>query len=217
VARKIPMPHRSLPSRDRSLEVVLFGLLAASPWSCHKPEPEAPPAQASALQQAPAAPAPPEAPSPAEDPDLYGLKKKFPREGWSSRRLQDALPLCVFPSSDERVKAQYLKDVRPQKLSANSPVFFGVFPLGCLNEKCDARPLIQCSAEQQGNTLVVSSHFFAFNKDGSDCTQAEECMEVDSSCPTPVLKAGKYTVRYGAKTFKLQIPSVLKDPCFTRE
>jgi hypothetical protein len=32
-----------------------------------------------------------------------------------------------------------------------------------------------------------------------------------------VLKAGKYTVRHGDKTYKLQIPSRMKDPCFSRE
>jgi hypothetical protein len=29
-----------------------------------------------------------------------------------------------------------------------------------------------------------------------------------------VLKAGKYSVKYGARTFNLRVPSVMRTPCF---
>jgi hypothetical protein len=182
--------------------------------SCHKSEPAPEPAQAAPALQQPAASPPAK---PLEVGKAYGeVPPPFPRPGWSSRRLRDALPLCVFPDQEARIKAPFIQDVHKQVLPANSKVLFGVYGPGCLNEACDALPMLQCWVEQEGNTLTVSSRFFSFhNDDGSTCH--DNCLEVDASCETPVLKPGKYTVRHGDKTYKLQIPSTLKDPCFSRE
>ena len=134
--------------------------------------------------------------------------------GFSQLSLKDTLPICVFPNMTERVKAPFLKDVKPQKLAANSKVTFGVFGPGCLNEACDDRPTLQCWTEQEGpSTIVVKTRFSSFHKDGAECT--ENCLDLDTACDSQTeLKPGKYTVRHGDKTYKLQVPGVVKDPCF---
>lgn len=172
-----------------------------------EPEPAAAP-QREALQQPPAAP-PAEPAAEPEPPRPRGLKP-----GYSQLSLKDTLPICVFPNMAERVKAPYLKDVKPQKLSANSKLTFGVFGPGCLNEACDELPTLQCWTEQEGpNTIVVHSRFSSFHKDGAECS--EDCLDLDTACETETeLKPGRYTVRHGDSAFKVQIPSLVRDPCF---
>jgi hypothetical protein len=199
------------------MAVLVSPLMASAGVGCRNSEPAPEPAHtAPALDQPPSAAAPQLKTPPPEVGTAFGdVPPAFPKPGWSSRRLRDALPLCVFSSQEEREKAPFIQDVHKQVLSANTKVVFGVFGPGCLNEACDARPMLQCWAEQDGHTLIVNSRFFSFHNDGSSCDS--DCLEVDSSCDTPVLKPGKYTVRHGDKTYKLQIPSTLNDPCFSRE
>ncbi len=192
--------------------------MAAAAISCHESQPAPEPASAApALEQPPSAATPAAPAKPLDVGTAFGeVPPPFPKPGWSSRRLRDSLPLCVFSDQEERNKAQFIKDVHKQVLRANAKVLFGVFGPNCLNEACDALPMLQCWVEQEGNTLTVSSRFFSFhNDDGSTCDK--DCLEVDASCETPVLKPGKYTVRHGNNTYKLQLPSTLNDPCFSRE
>jgi hypothetical protein len=191
--------------------------------SCNRiPEPPAA-SRSEALQQpaAPAAPAAPAQPAAPEQPEIVRspdtgedvIKRRGPDPGWSSLSLKDTLPICVFPNMAEREKAPLLKDVKPQKLSANTKLTFGVYGPGCLSEACDDRPMLQCWTEQDGDTIVVKTRFFSFHKDGAQCT--ENCMELDTACDTQIeLKPGKHTVRHGDKTYKLQVPSLVRDPCF---
>ncbi|HET8932176.1 MAG TPA: hypothetical protein VFN67_01995 [Polyangiales bacterium] len=193
-------------------------------FSCNRiPEPTPEPRN-EALQQPAATPAAapkePEAPTGPEttiDPQTGKevIKRRGPEPGWSPLSLKDTLPICVFPNMIEREKAPYLKDVKPQKLSANAKVTFGVFGPGCLSEACDDRPMLQCWTEQEpgSNIIDVKTRFFSFHKDGAECT--ENCMDLDTACDSQVeLKPGKYTVRHGDKTYKLQVPGLVKDPCF---
>jgi hypothetical protein len=188
---------------------VLVSLVAAA---CNRipepaPQPVTAPAEphSAALEQ----PAPPDPPA---QPEV--IKPRGMQPGFSQLSLKDTLPICVFPSMAERVKAPFLKDVKPQKLVANSKVTFGVFGPGCLNEACDDRPTLQCWTEQEGpHTIVVKTRFSSFHKDGAQCT--EDCMDLDTACDSQTeLAPGKYTVRHGDKTYKLQIPGVVRDPCF---
>jgi hypothetical protein len=191
-------------------------------FSCNRiPEPTPEP-RAEPLQQKPtAAPAQPEQqpaqPETTIDPETGKevIKRRGPDPGWSPLSLKDTLPICVFQNQIEREKAPFLKDVKPQKLSANSKVTFGVFGPGCLSDACDDRPMLQCWTErgEGDNTIVVKTRFFSFHKDGAQCT--ENCMDLDTACDTEMeLKPGKYTVRHGDKTYKLQVPGLVKDPCF---
>jgi hypothetical protein len=182
--------------------------------ACNRiPEPAPAEPQQAALQQ-PAAPAPaqPEPAAQPEQPDTF--KQRGMQPGFSQLSLKDTLPLCVFPNMEERIKAPFLKDVKPQKLTANSKLTFGVFGPGCLNEACDDRPTLQCWTEQEEpNTIVVKTRFSSFHKDGAECT--ENCLDLDTACDSQTeLKPGKYTVRHGDKTYKLQVPGVVRDPCF---
>lgn len=186
--------------------------------ACRKiPEPETRAAEpASAELQGTAAPAEPAQPQ-AQEPvksEPETIKRRPPDPGFNPLSLRDNLPICVFPNMEERVKAGYLKDVKPQKLVANSKVTFGVFGPWCLNADCDDRPNLQCWTEQEGDTIVVKTRFFSFHKDGAECTK--DCMDLDTACPSQIeLKAGKkYEIRHGDKTYKLQVPGVIKDPCF---
>jgi hypothetical protein len=208
------------PWRPRARLLSLLVLIA-----CRKAEPPAAAVETPALQQASTTAPPVAEPQPsaaAGQPmshvgdDGLAQEKPFPRAGWTPRRVRDALPLCVFSSMAEREKAQHLQDARAkQVLRANAKVVFGVFGPNCLNEECDARPTVQCWTEQSSNTLTVNSRFFSFHRDGSSCNT--DCLEVDTACETEPLKAGKYTIRYGDKTYKLQVPSTMKDPCLSRE
>jgi hypothetical protein len=185
--------------------------------ACGRVELEPQPVKPAALEQASqtAPPETPAAPSVAPDSAKVAVAETPIAPGSSKRALRDTLPICAFSSVLEREKAPHLANVKKQKLRANSAVVFGVFPPGCLNDACDARPNLQCWIDREGDTIVVNSRFSSIHKDGSSCTT--ECREVDSSCETEALAPGKYTVRHGDKSYKLQIPSVLRDPCFNRE
>ena len=101
-------------------------------------------------------------------------------------------------------------------LSPYSRLVFGVYGPHCLNEACDERANLQCWVEREGtNTLVAHARFSSLHKDGASCTQ--DCMELDMACETEELAPGKYSVRYGDKTYPLTIPGTLRDPCLRRE
>jgi hypothetical protein len=181
--------------------------------ACNRiPEPAPAEPQSAALQQQPEAPAQAPAPEPPAEPET--IKRRGPEPGWNPLSLKDTLPICVFPNMTEREKAPFLKDVKPQKLTANSKVTFGVFGPGCLSNACDDRPTLQCWTEQEGpDTIVVKTRFSSFHKEGAVCT--ENCLDLDTACESQTeLKPGKYTVRHGDKSYKLQVPGVVRDPCF---
>jgi hypothetical protein len=179
---------------------------------------EPPPAEKQALKPAepPAAapPAPPPAAAPKPEPDAPSEHPAgYPREGWSKVSEKDNLPLCVFSDLTTRAQAKTLKDVKPVKLRADSSITFGAFgPSPCIHESCDQLPTLQCYVDQEGTDLIVHTQYSGYHKDGSTCT--ENCREVTAGCDTPVLKAGTYTVKHGAKSYKLKLPSTPKSPCF---
>ncbi len=134
---------------------------------------------------------------------------------WDQVRIEDHVPLCVFPDHLARGDAVFLQDVHEQTLHADSRVVFGAFPPGCQNEACDSAPTLQCwVVREEPDTIVIHSRISFGHKRGAVCTK--DCRPVVAGCETDVLKAGKYTVRYGERTFSLQVPSVMRDPCFVR-
>jgi hypothetical protein len=136
---------------------------------------------------------------------------------WEQLRLEDdQLPLCVFSDHLARGEALFLQDVHKQTLHAGSSVVFGAFPPGCQNERCDSAPTLQCwvVVGAEPNTIVVHSRLSFGHKRGAVCTK--DCRPVVAGCETDVLKAGKYTVKYGERTFGFSVPSALRDPCFVR-
>lgn len=142
------------------------------------------------------------------------IKRRGPDPGWSPLSLKDELPICVFADLEARAKAPYIQDVKAQKLAADKRLTIGVFGPGCLNDACDDRPTLQCWIERESDdTFVVKTRFFSFHRDGSACT--EDCMDLDTGCWTQEpLKPGKYKLRHGDRTYKLQIPGLVRDPCF---
>jgi hypothetical protein len=199
----------------------VFALLVVSPCACRRAPPEPEPAPVSpaaeAIQKAEPSAVPAASASPAAI-DQHVEDRAYLGPGWSKLSLEDSLPICVFPNTVEREAAQLfpLAKKKKQTLKADSTVTFGVFPPWCLDGACDALPNLQCWTElQDGNTIVVHSRFFSFHKDHATCTH--DCMEVDTSCDTPVLPAGKYSVRHGDQMYRLKLPSVMRDPCLTPE
>jgi hypothetical protein len=131
-------------------------------------------------------------------------------------RVEDEVPLCVFADHGQRGDALFLKDVRKQTLRSNTRVVFGTFAPGCMSEACEAIPTLQCWVDkEEPNTLVVHSRFSYEHKRGTVCTK--DCEPVVAGCETDVLKAGNYAVKYGARTFSLRVPSVVRTPCFKLE
>jgi hypothetical protein len=175
-----------------------------------EPSPSGVEPQPQALSTPQAAPPPFGAPQTVPSRDGPG----FPRAGWRKRVVEDEGPLCIGATYYEVDRADSIEKVRKQKLQAGMPVAFETYGPGCINEACVQLPTLQCSAERDGNTLVVHSRYNGYHKDDATCDQ--ECRPVYTGCETPILEAGRYTVRYGEKTFQLKIPSTLKDPCFLR-
>jgi hypothetical protein len=201
----------------------MLALVASSLCGCRKDQPGVPPPKPATLSQgerpskdvpSPAATPPPTAATPGAEAATTQAPT-HPKPGWSELSLRDTLPICVFANSWAREKTLFIRDVKKQTLRANSTVVFGVFGPWCLNDQCDELPMLQCSVERVGSDLIVHTRYFSFHKDGSSCT--EGCLEVDSSCETPELTPGKYTVRHGDKTYELQIPSVLRRPCLNAD
>jgi hypothetical protein len=146
-------------------------------------------------------PSPSAAPLAGEDPE------------WEHVTIEDEVPLCVFADHLQRGDALFLEDVHRQTLHADSSVVFGTFAPGCQNEACDALPTHSCWVDAtEPSTLVVHSSLSFKHKLGAVCTK--DCRPVVAGCETPVLKAGKYTVKYGTRIFSLRVPSVMSKPCF---
>jgi len=126
--------------------------------------------------------------------------------------MQDTLPICVYASFDEREKSPPFPKAKPQKLEANAPLVFGVFPPWCVHPACDRRNMLQCWTQRDGTTLTVHTRYAGDRKDGAACR--EDCLDVDAACETPPLEPGAYTVRHGDKTYAVKVPSVVRAPCF---
>ena len=126
--------------------------------------------------------------------------------------MRETLPFCLFGDMREREAALHIEQVKKQTLKANQPVVFGVFGPWCLNKECDDLPMLECWVDKEGDdTLVLHSHFFSYHKDGAKC--GKDCLAIDAMCSSPDLAPGKYTIKHGDKTYPLQIPSSLKQPC----
>jgi len=175
---------------------------------------EAPATDASTMKTEPtAAPAAPAAEADAGAPSEPSIAD--PRPEWPTVTKEDEVPVCVFASYEERGKAPFVEQVRKQKLPAGAPLILGAFPPWCMNEKCDARPTLQCWIDQEGDgTLVVHSKFSVEHKPDSSCKG--DCEIVAASCETPELPKGKYTLRHGTQTMEISVPGVLRDPCFKK-
>jgi hypothetical protein len=193
--------------------VVVFGIACGS-WACRSSSEHAPASVSakSVEQQVVSAPSTPAQRVDAAAPAATPAPERSPAE-WENVRLEDETPLCVFAGHAERGDALTLRDVRKQTLRANTRAVFGTFSPGCVSEACDAVPSHQCWVDrEQPNTLVVHSRFKLEHKRGAVCTEA--CSPVVAGCETDVLRPGKYTVKYGARSFNLQVPSVVREPCF---
>lgn len=216
----LPSPPLSRSGQPRSAarrassrgEALALALAACAGTACGGASDQAPVAaapqpvaQAVAPEPEPTEPAAPAPPAPAYQP----------KAGFSEVKVEDGVPLCVFPDVQAWYEAKHLRDVGKQKLRAKSSVVIGAFGPWCVHESCDQRPSLQCQVERQGDTLVVRSRYWGEHKDGATCTQ--DCKSVTASCTTPELEAGTYTVKHGEATFTLEIPGVLREPCFGTE
>lgn len=161
-----------------------------------------------AARQAPAS-----APSAAPRTELDAAE---PTVEWDEVRLENESPLCVFANHAALDTIDFARDVKRQTLRAGSSVVFGVFTPGCRSEACDGPPTLHCSVERsEPNTLVVQSRLVYSHKRGTTCTS--DCLPVVAGCESEPLAPGQYTVRYGARSFALRVPSTLRKPCFALE
>jgi len=130
---------------------------------------------------------------------------------WTHFSRKEDVPLCLFGSDDVRLKTLFLKDVGKQTLRPRTELYFGVFAPGCASEECISRPTLQCWVEREGDVLVVFSRYSGEQRRERVCTS--QCEPVIAGCPVPELAPGSYTVRYGERTMKFKLPSVLRSPC----
>lgn len=198
--------------KPQILALVALSLLGCSSGA-RDPAPSAERAKPSAVTPTEKAATDPAASADASAAPTPEAAADKPREGWTFVETKDDVPLCVFAGHFERSKAEHPQNAKKQKLAAGTEIVFGVFGPGCMNEACDARPTLQCWVDREGDsTLVVHAKFFAEHKTDGKCT--ENCQPVLAGCPVGPLKAGKYTVKYGERSFPLKIPSVVAKPCF---
>jgi hypothetical protein len=181
--------------------------VACGLWSCDSQD-------ARRANVDPARPTPSAAPVAPEQSAPGASAPPFDGPGWDAVKLVDDIPLCVFSDHGERGDALFLKDVRRQKLNAGAKVVFGTFAPGCVAEECDAIPTETCSVDAETpQTLVVHSLLSFRHKHGSVCSG--DCRPIVAGCESPApLAPGKYTVKYGARTFSVRVPSVVSSPCF---
>jgi hypothetical protein len=173
------------------------------------------PATAPLAQTAPPPP-PPEAPAePAAEPTPPPVDPNL-KPGWSKLVLDEQVPICVFPGFAAHDEPKFLKDVKKQTLRADNPIVIGAFGPWCINEGCDDLPSLQCVAKRSGDTINVRTHYWGYRKDGSNC-KGGVCRQVTAGCETPKLEAGTYTIQHGQESYKLKIPSTLRNPCFGKE
>lgn len=205
--------------RTSIVAAVLCGLLACSTGS-PSPAPaetvqaaEKPLAATRAAEPIPE-PAAPDASTLASADARAEEPSKLPN--WPGVTRDDEVPLCIFSSYEEREKASFIGQVRKQALKAGTNLVFGAFAPHCMSEACEARPTLQCWVDLVGNEITVHSRFYTEHKPGAECTT--NCLPVVAGCMTQEeLKPGTYTVRHGARTVQVKIPSVLREPCLSRK
>jgi hypothetical protein len=192
--------RRSLRIRAAAAIAVACGLCSCDRHDSRRATVDPPPAT-SVSAPAPSVATPSVAARPFDGPD------------WDAVRLVDEIPLCVFSDHDERGNAPFLKDVHRQKLAAGAKVVFGTFAPGCVAEECDAIPTETCWVDSEGpRTLVVHSLLSFRHRHGSTCNT--DCRPIVAGCESAALAAGKYTVKYGSRSFELRVPGVVSSPCF---
>jgi hypothetical protein len=186
--------------------------------ACSGSEPVAQPgAPTPAPLTQPATEPPPQQPEPPAEPTAEAVPAvdRLTKPGWSKVTVDEQVPICVFSNFVAHEEPKFLKDVKKQRLEADSTLVIGAFGPWCVNEGCDDLPSLQCSIERSGDILRVRTHYWGYRKDGSRC--GGPCRQVTAGCETPKLEAGTYTIEHGTQTYKLKIPSTLKSPCFGKE
>jgi hypothetical protein len=166
---------------------------------------DSPPPKASAIPAALSKSGTPSAEQKPENP--FELKP-----GWSKFTMENEIPICVFPSEEERYKAKFIEQVQQMPLPANAPITIGSYAPMCMSTECYDLPLMECWITREGKTLNVHTRFIAHHKDGATCS--ENCKSVTAGCNTPKLEPGTYTIKHGQKSFQLHIPSTPRKMCF---
>lgn len=132
--------------------------------------------------------------------------------GWTRFKRSDATPLCLFTSYEQWWHTQFLKDVKKSiPLREGRELFFGAYAPGCASLECIREPSIQCWLEVEGQTITVHTLYSGHQRDPTAC--GEKCESVTAECRTGPLAAGTYTLRYGAMTQTLRVPSVVRPTC----
>lgn len=133
-------------------------------------------------------------------------------EAWASFSREDDIPFCLLEKYADWGEVQYLKDAKPKaNLKADAELHIGVYAPRCAHPDCTKRVNMQCWAEVEGETITLHSRYNGMHNPANTCTK--DCEPDTAACNTPPLKAGNYTIQYGAFSKKLRIPSVVKPTC----
>lgn len=119
---------------------------------------------------------------------------------------QDEGRLCVYASEPAPF------DQSPQDFVADAPVYVQVTHHGCLSSSCTADRESACTIDIQSDVFTVSSQGGYIEQPGDFAGCTDDCAILAGTCSTAALPAGTYTIRHGADTLTLTIPSSNQTP-----
>ncbi len=77
----------------------------------------------------------------------------------------------------------------------------------CLSSSCDELVEASCTTTLEGNTLTVEASATVRSKSGPNVSCTLDCGSVTTSCETPPLAPGTYTLVYGEESVELGVPT----------
>jgi hypothetical protein len=101
---------------------------------------------------------------------------------------------------------------------ADQPATIAVGSFACLSSSCTTDQIASCDVTVSGNTIMITT--YAAWRDTSDTGEActDDCSSPSAECTTPPLAAQSYTVRLGANSIALDVPSMTQvRPCLGDE
>ena len=112
--------------------------------------------------------------------------------------------VCLFANAELAAEHWNSQDA-PQPFAEGAPVFFVFKTKECLSSSCDTEREVRCSVQRDGDVLTVETEASWVRRTIGGCT--EDCGILSTTCQSPALAAGTYTVKHGADSVTFTVPS----------